>query len=63
MVAGFVVKLFVDGDDTNAGLEALDGEGGVPDIDLMREFANQQAVYAKELTDQTGALETAAREG
>ena len=46
---GFGVKLFVCEPDKNAGLESLDGEGRVPDMDTLRRFAAMQATYRKEL--------------
>lgn len=46
---GFGVKLFVSGEDKNAGLESLDGEGRVPDMEMLRRFAAVQPAYRKEL--------------
>jgi hypothetical protein len=47
--AGFVVKLFEADGTSNAGLESMDGEGRVPEPDLMWRFAEHQPRYAKEL--------------
>jgi hypothetical protein len=47
--AGFVVKLFSADGTSNAGLESVDGEGRVPEVDLMWRFAERQPQYAKEL--------------
>jgi hypothetical protein len=47
--AGFVVKLFSADGTSNAGLESVDGEGRVPEPDLMWRFAERQPQYTKEL--------------
>jgi hypothetical protein len=47
--AGFGVKLFEFGEDSNAGLESMDGEGRVPERDMMLRFADMQTKYRKEL--------------
>jgi hypothetical protein len=46
---GFIVKLYTDGELSQAGLEDTSGEGGVPDPVLMWRFAEMQERYTKEL--------------
>lgn len=59
----FVVKLFVNGDEKQAGLHDETGEGRVPDALNIWTFANRQDRYTKELKLRTPVLKRGGRKG
>lgn len=61
--AGFIVKLYTFEGQSNAGLDEANGNGGVPEPDLMWAFAERQAVYAKELRLRQPLLNKGKRKG
>jgi hypothetical protein len=59
----FAVKLFVDGENAQAGLEDTTGEGRVPAHEDLWTFSERQRLYTKELKLRQPLLNKKRRKG
>ena len=63
LAKGFIVKLFTDGPDSQAGLEDSRNAGTVPEFELLWRFADMQDKYTKELRLRQPLLNRRKRKG